>query len=106
MLKALRASAHLIFAAILRAKYHYYFLHFADEEIRSGDVKRTAQGHSRTWSQDAKSGVWEAEGPPSSHRTNHLSVDGSPNWVCMLTRVITALSKFWKDAHPGTNAYL
>lgn len=102
----LHASTHFRFATILQASYYYYFLHFTDEEMRLGDVKRTVQGHSRTRSQDAKPGVWDVDVPTCSHVTNRLSVDVLPNWVCVLTHIVTALSKFWKDVYQCINACL
>lgn len=74
--------------------------------MRLGDVKRTVQGHSRTWSQDAKPGGWVVEVPTCSHVTNHLSVDVLPNRVCVLTHVVIALIKFWKDVYQRIKACL
>lgn len=92
--RALHALTNGILATILQANYYYSFLHFADEEMSFGDVKRTIQGHSRTWCQDAKPGVWDVEGPTCSHVTNHLPVDVPPKRVCVSTHVVTALSTF------------
>lgn len=44
-------------------------------EREGAGAKRTAQGHPRTWRQDAKPGVWDAEGPTSSPVTDRLSAD-------------------------------
>lgn len=54
--------------------YIFLVFYFADDKLKFKDTKRVVQGHSRTWSRDAKPGVWDMEGPTSSHVTNRVSV--------------------------------
>lgn len=56
LLKASNASTRLTFAPVLQVKYHYPFLHLTDAKMKFEGAKRTAQGHPRTWRQDAKPG--------------------------------------------------
>lgn len=63
LLRALRASTHVILATILQANVSSC-APFTDGKRRVGDIPRTVQGHSRTcWSQDTNSGMCDVGRP-------------------------------------------
>lgn len=102
LLRALRASTHVILATILQANVSSC-APFTDGKRRVGDIPRTVQGHSRTcWSQDTNSGMCDVGRPylrPWDRPPLCRCAPPHPSPVGVFTHGASALRKFWKDIH-------